>query len=376
MGKTIILLSVTAFFGLKSYSQDQTHSKTFEFEVAYTGDFLSNLSGGIKTGSVYLGMANLKLGINTENTGLWKGGQLFINAANTHGNSPSAELLGDFQVASNIEAGNHTYIQELWFKQSFGHFEITAGLQDLNVEFVASDGGGLFLNSSFGIMPSISGNIPAPIFPLTTLGLSAKWQVSEKLTWMGAVYDGCPTSFEDNNPYNLKWNIRSQDGALMFSEFQYTTQIGEKAGSYKLGGFYHNNHLVDTTDEPIYKDNYGFYAIADQTLWQNASNKKLDMFLQLGLTPKNFNFNHYYIGGGVNLSGLWSSTSEDILGLAIAHAGIKETGNETTFEITYQLPLTSHIFIQPNLQYIINPSGYGEELDNCLAASLRFGFSF
>lgn len=376
MGKTIILLSVTALFGLKSYSQDQTTPKTFEFEAAYTGDFLNNLSGGIKTGSAYLGMANLRLGLNTDNTGLWKGGKLYINAANTHGNTPSAKLLGDFQVASNIEAGNHSYIQEFWYKQTLGSFEVTAGLQDLNVEFVASDHGGLFLNSSFGIMPSISGNIPAPIFPLTTLGISAKWQVSEKLTLMGALYDGCPTDFEDDNPYNLKWSIRSQDGALMFSEFQYTNEIGEKAGTYKLGGFFHDNHLVDTTEEPIYKNNYGFYAIADQMLWQNATNKKLGMFLQLGLTPEDFNYLQYYIGGGVNIHGLWSKTSEDILGVGVAHAGIEETGNETTFELTWQLPLSSHIFIQPNVQYIINPSGYGEKLDNCLAATLRFGLSF
>lgn len=376
MGKTIILLSVTAFFSLKSYSQDQTTPQTFEFEAAYTGEFLNNISGGIKTGSVYLGMANLRLGLNTDNTGLWKGGKLYINAANTHGSTPSAKLLGDFQVASNIEAGNHTYIQEFWYKQTLGSFEVTAGLQDLNVEFVASDHGGLFLNSSFGIMPSISGNIPAPIFPLTTLGISAKWQVSEKLTLMGALYDGCPTDFEDDNPYNLKWSIRSQDGALMFSEFQYTTEIGEKAGTYKLGGFFHDNHLVDTTEEPIYKNNYGFYAIADQMLWQNATNKKLGMFLQLGLTPEDFNYLQYYIGGGVNIHGLWSKTSEDILGVGVAHAGIEETGNETTFELTWQLPLSSHIFIQPNVQYIINPSGYGEKLDNCFAATLRFGLSF
>jgi porin len=376
MNKTIILLSIVIFFGLKSYSQNQTNQKTFELEAAYIGDFITNISGGIKTGSAYLGMANLKLGLNTENTGLWKGGKLFINAANTHGSTPSADLLGDFQVATNIEAGNHTYIQEFWYKQKLGSFEITAGLQDLNVDFVASDYGSLFLNSSFGIMPSISGNIPVPIFPLTTLGISAKWQLSDKLTWMGAIYDGCPTSWEDNNPYNLKWNICSQDGALLSNEFQYSSQIADKPGSYKLGFFFHDNHLVDSTEEPIYKNNYGFYVIADQILWQNATNKKLGMFLQLGLTPEDFNYNQYYIGAGINFCGLWNNTSEDILGLAIAHAGIDETGGETAFELTYQLPLTSNIFIQPNMQYIINPSGYGEKLDNCLAASLRFGLSF
>ena len=139
---------------------------------------------------------------DTEKAGLWKGTFVYVNAANTHGAMPSAELLGDMQVASNIEAGNHTYIQELWIKQAFKNLELTAGLQDLNVEFAASEYGAMFLNSSFGILPIVSGNIPAPIFPLTSLGLTAKWNILKNTTLLAAVYDGSPSDF-DYNPYNF-----------------------------------------------------------------------------------------------------------------------------------------------------------------------------
>src|ERR1035437_3452005 len=85
-----------------------------EFGFSYIGDNLNNLSGGVKTGSCYLGMASIKISFDTEKAGLWKGGHFCINAANTHGSSPSDALVGDFQVVSNIQAGNHTFIQELW----------------------------------------------------------------------------------------------------------------------------------------------------------------------------------------------------------------------------------------------------------------------
>lgn len=85
--------------------------------------------GGIKTGTVYLGMANLKISFDTKGAKLWKGGQLFINGAVTHGKSPSELLVGDFQAVSNIDAGDHIYIHELWYKHQFKQFEIIFGLQ-------------------------------------------------------------------------------------------------------------------------------------------------------------------------------------------------------------------------------------------------------
>lgn len=380
--KISVLSTLIFAISLKITAQinDTSQTDLLNFEASYVGENFNNLSGGIKKGSYYLGMANFKLGFNTQESGLWKGGQFFVNAVNTHGNTPS-DLVGDFQVASNIEAGNHTYIQELWFKQSIGKFEITAGLQDLNVEFVNSEHSAYFLNSSFGIMPTISGNIPTPIFPLTSLGISLKWQVTDNSTWLVSAYDGCPTDFEDNNQYNLKWNFNKNDGILIFSEFQQSVSLGDLPATYKLGLFTHYNHrqIPEADEQPTFvKNNYGFYMIADQMLWQRSDNsKRLAMFLQLGFTPEKHNVNHYYAGAGLNFYGLLNKNGEDVLGLGIAHAEIDSPyGNESSIELTYQVPLCKNIFIQPDLQYIINPGGTVDNLKNSLATTFRFGLNF
>jgi porin len=326
-------------------------------------------------------MANILIGFNSEKAGLWKGGQLFINAANTHGGHPSGKLIGDFQVASNIEAGNHTYLQELWFKQAFGPVELTAGLQDLNVEFANTENGSLYLNSSFGIITTISCNVPAPVFPLTSLGFSLKWQISEKVIWLAAIYDGSPTDFEDN-PYNVRWELNSDGGSLAISEMQYSTTLNDYPGIYKLGLYthHHSERLLEGSAEPEtdFKTNYGLYAIADQTVWQASSgNQRLGMFIQLGLSPARFNQNYFYTGLGLNYSGLLNKQGDDVIGLALAHVGLQEDAhNETTMELTYRVPLTPNIFIQPDFQYIINPAGTGERLDNCFAATFQFGLNF
>jgi len=376
IGLMILFMFIYLPSRLLSQQEPGNLDEAFTFKASYLGDNVNNLAGGIKTGSCYLGLANFHLKFDTKKAGLWKGGQFYINAANTHGASPSAEFIGDLQVTSNIEAGNHTFIQEFWYKQALGCVDLTAGLQDLNVQFANTENGTLYLNSSFGILPTISGNIPAPIYPLTSLGFSVTWTVSEKISWNSAVYDGCPTDF-DHNTYNLNWQYHTGDGLLAFSELDYSQNILNLPGNYKIGAYSHN-HWFEKSGENRDMDsacinNYGIYAIADQMLWQKEK-KSVGTFLQLGFGPTRYNQNYFYFGTGLNYHGLFKKNGNDILGLAFAVACLKGNINsETTLELTYKTELTKHLFIQPDIQYIINPAGIGTNLKNCLECTIRFG---
>jgi porin len=350
-------------------------------EVAYVGEVLNNFTGGIRTGSCYLGMANIRIAFFTGAAHLWRGGELYINGANTHGAEPSVVFLGDLQVASNIEAGNHTFVQEMWYKQSWNSIEITAGLQDLNVYFVNSSNCGLFLNSSFGVLPTVSGNIPAPIFPLTSLGLSVKWKPSSKYTLLSALYDGSATNFKEN-PYNLNWHPGMEEGMLLFNEIQHEVTFGNLPGMYKAGIYMHQHFRPETEDhdsdvDTSFRNNNGLYLIGDQMIWQNQGKERnLGAFMQFGFSPRKQNLIYYYIGFGLKFTGLISKQGKDIAGLAIAHVGLRGyTGSETTLEFTYQYEFFHFLYLQPDVQYIINPAGTGKRLKNCLAVSLRFGIS-
>ncbi len=358
MKKTFLIIA--SLMGLTAYSraQDSTHTENYDplkFEASYIGDNINNLSGGIKTGSCYLGMANLRLDFDFEKARLWKGGQFYINAANTHGGTPSSDLLGDMQVVSNIEAGDHTYIQEFWFKQAIGKLEFILGLQDLNIEFANSEHGALFLNSSFGVLPIISNNFAAPIFPLTTLGLTTKWNISENSSWINALYDGSPSDF-DYNPYNVKWQFISGDGLLAISEYQYNTAIKDRAGTYKIGVFSHS-HIIEQNLNRNFPDSlnhnlFGIYAHADQILWEQNM-RSFGLFSQLGYSPTEASTIDFYLGLGLNYAGLFSKKGKDVLGLAIAHEQFKKIiCSETTIELTYQYQISKNLFIQPDIQYI------------------------
>lgn len=366
--------------GIKSDSLNYGEIKITK-EASYIGDFVANISGGNRKGTAYLGVANLRIGFETANIGLWKNGEFFINGAGTHGATPSENLFGDFQVASNIEAGNHIYIQELWYKHHLGKTELTIGLQDLNAEFVTSDYSGNFINSSFGIPSLIAENVPVPIFPLTALGISGKVSLSDNFVLKTALFDGLPDGFEENQ-YNINWVLNSRNGIQLFSEIQFNTSINNLKGSYKAGTYYHT-HLSQNNEttgipETVFDKNYGFYLIADQTLWEKSDNSFIGFFAQIAVSPGNINLHNYYVGGGISCEGLFGNNCDNSIGLAFAHAGLNSSSlkDETVIEVFYRTTVMDNIFIQPDFQYIINPAGSGKNLNNAIAAFVRFGINF
>lgn len=363
---TLVVMSVNGI-----YAQEESAKKEPAILISglYTGDIVSNFSGGIKKGTVYLGLVNLKGDFNTEIANWWKGGEVFVNIGNTHGGEPSANLVGDFQGISNIEAGNHTFLYELWYKQNFKNLNITIGLQDLNANFATCDNSALFSNSSFGIHSSIADNVSPPIFPLTALGANIKWNISETFLWETAIFDGTPDDF-NKNPYNTKWSLSKDQGYLTITEFQLKKSLlNGKDGCYKLGGYFHQHN--DSID--VLQKNDGFYFVGDQQV-----SSKLSVFCQIGLSPKKKNKNNRYCGVGINCKSLFDKRHDDQFGLAVAYAGIdgNSVGSETAVELTYKLQLNRNIYLRPDIQYIINPVGTEAKLNNALVGFIRFGLGF
>ena len=354
MKKTLsLLLLAVLFLGInKAYSQERLN-----FNAEYTGDFLYNV-GGLKNGGGYLGYAKIGMDAN-----LWKGASLYVGGGTTHGITPSEMFIGDYQVANNIEAGNHAFMEYFSLQQSFGKLSIKVGLQDMNENFASINAAGEYINSSFGIHPIFSTNMSAAIFPLTGLGVELHIDINNKWHIQTAVYDGEMPSFEDN-PYNLDWNINKDDGALFIGEAQY---IREK-GVYEVGTFYHTA-----------EKKYGVYAEIEQVVFDNGI-RNLISFMQTGMVKKSQNFrtsehqnlNYFHLAAGVNLSGVFSKEGLDMAGLAFTSAFLSDKKTETAIELFYQYQITDNFVVKPDVQYIINPAGLDIPVDNALVGTLRF----
>jgi len=374
--RTIQLLMLLAFF---ASGQSPAQIKGLTCETSYTADFASNFSGGLKPGSVYLGKFDLCLDMISQDAGWWKGTSLRIHPVNTHGGKPSENLCGDFQGISNIEAGDLTYFHELWISQQLKHVIITAGLQDLNAEFAVSDIGSAFLNGSFGVHSTIADNIPSPIFPLTALGIQLNWKIDRQVSLKIAAFDGHPDDFR-SNPYNTSWKLNREDGILSIAEIGYTYVIQKiRPGTFKIGAYFHDHQDIETEiPTPVTTANYGAYLVIDQLLFRNESGKTINLFTQFGISPQQRNDHCCYTGGGVHLKSFIKNRKQDETGLAVAHARFHNRSEkaETILEWFYKAEICPEFYIQPDFQYIINPSGTNTHLKNALAGILRMGIKF
>jgi porin len=369
----LLLISISLTFSELVANDSTATQRSAQLEASYIADHLVNLKGGIKTGYAYLGMANFQLGLETEAARLWNGGEFYLHLAATHGCTPSATLIGDKQIVSNIEAGNHFYIQELWYRHSFENIDITLGLQDMNARFFNTETSQLLINSSFGVIPAISGNLPVSIFPLTTPGLTLQWNMSERSSIITAIHDGLPYDFDDN-PYNLRWSLNKRDGALLAFEYQFLDSRENKKGKLSTG-------VVSRIARPYagnpeeYRHRSVFYMKGDREIFQMAG-KPFSLLWQAAFSTDPQANSVYSAGLGVHVSRPFSQKREDRLAIAFSHDVYNKLAeHETALELSYFYPISDKLEIQPDLQYIINPAGIGQNIPNSLIGILRISYS-
>ncbi len=363
-------LVVLTMIGMIANAQNDA---LFTFEASYIGDNFYNYNGGMKTGYTYLGIADLNLGFNTENADLWNGGEFLIHVSNTHGGEPTGDFVGDFQGVSNIEAGNHTFLYELWYKHQMKNLGLIVGLQDLNAEFAVSDYAGLFLNGSFGIPSVIGDNTAAPIFPVTGLGVTFIYSINDRFTLKTSLYDGYINDF-DSNTSNLRWKLCKEEGFTSYSEFQVAASpLNNRDGIYSFGYFI-DQIINDNTSGAEKESGQGCYFVADQELIK-SDNRILGAFAQVSYSPPKDGNNYLYLGYGLVYRGLFNKADNEI-GIAVASASIDEGGYESSIEFTCKCAISDAVFVQPGFQYVSNPGGETSGLDNAMLGIVRFGLSF
>lgn len=371
------------FLNLKGWSNKETEQEQenqsgnpVHIQVQYLSDLLYNVHGGIKTGGAYMGLINLSFALNLAEAGLWNGSDVQVQLFNTHGGMASAYYIGDWQVISNIENINGTWLHEAWIRQQIGKFSMLAGIHDINNHFFASATGADFSNSSFGILPTLTLNIPVSTFPVNSLGILAQYKQSDQLAISTGLYDGQPGHLQDD-PFNLSFELTKEESYFWVNEIMISNLVSKnRPGTIKMGFVIHGGsfpHLADSLQSDEHAT--AFHLLIDQTILH----ENLQSFLQIGYAPGNGQVNTAYCGGGFTFGELLSE--EDLLGAGFAWARmsdlipIKHTKHEIDFELFYRFHLNSHFSFQPHLHYIVNP-GIERNNKNALAAALRFQVLF
>lgn len=351
-------------------------------EYIYTGEVFNNARGGLNTNGAtrYRGNLDLVFTIDTEAAGWWNGGRWFMYANQFHGRTLSLEDVGDVQFYSNIEGdprpADTFQITEYWYEQLLadGRFIAKVGKQDANAEFAYVDLGGDFVNSSFGLIPTV----PLPTWPNPSLGIALITEVSDALQLKFGAYDGAPTTGPSTGGRS-GFETLGDYGVMLLSEVLLTSTLaGDEAltGAYRVGAWYHSDQFDDLragAGDP-FDENFGMYLGIDQLVWlepcDDDSAQGLGVFFQFGWAPSDRNEIDSYLGGGLTYQGLLCGRDDDLFGLGIANAGFRDPSldDERALEIFYRFQVTPCASLQPDLQYISNPAG---NIDDALVIGVR-----
>lgn len=333
------------------------------FEINSKDEGFSNPDGGLntETGQRYTGLTDFIILFDTEAVGWWKGGLFVVDLQNTRGGDIS-DFVGDSQGISNIVAPPGTRFAEYHLIQQFadGALAFKIGKQDANADFVVSDGGGEFINSSFGIIPTV----PLPTFPAPALGIMSAWQANDQIKIKAGFWDGAPnlgsgsfgTAFDGNG---------GTVGAIGAEITPFGGDVLD--GTYRIGVWRHSEVEIAVGAKDAFQPEIGpaegVYFTVDQGLWESGE-RSFNFFAQGGWGEGDRAAFSRYFGGGLTFAAPFKSRPGDIVGIGVARAKIGQVERlhenstaETVVEFFYKLPITPWMTLNPDIQWVHRPSG-------------------
>ncbi|HCM40250.1 MAG: hypothetical protein A2Z97_13305 [Bdellovibrionales bacterium GWB1_52_6] len=342
--------------------------------LIYKGQYDSLRSGGLEPGSLYVQNIDLRLALDLEKLAGWTGGSMFFYGLFNHGGETSSRV-GDEQVTSNIESPKDlNKLYEAWLQQTFfdGKVSVLAGLHDLNSEFYVTDTSTLFFNSSFGVGRELSqtGAQGPSIFPTAATSLRIRTEPTQSFYFQFGIFNAVASELEKTAEFRFK----GSDGALLISEMAYHgSPTADGAGTphsfkYALGFWAYSttsDHLLSSIDPAHTKSvNQGAYLLIDQGLTSHLS-----AFARYGIANTEINPISSNLSGGVVYTGLIPTRDQDRLGFGVTHvrsgseyktlsqaAESPVLNAETTFELNYRFEAIPGIAVQPDVQWVKNPS--------------------
>lgn len=371
------------------------------FFGSYTCEVWGNTTGGLRTGSVYTGLLDFGAEVDLEKLVNWQGGSLGTAWLWLSGRDASEDLVGNFLTISNIAGFNTLRMMELWFQQNFLEDKVSLRLGNITAdsEFLVSDYGGLFINAAFGWPALTSMNMAAGGAAYPVGGLGARLAL-EPTDWMGFRSGVFLTNLipQNINRAGFRWDLESKQAVTWMNEVSFSYGTDEKSrvlpGFVKAGMWLQTGAEADALNPQSNLPNTGFYLLADQTVLPereadgSIGDEGLGFFVGLGFTPPNRNVVDFYLNTGLNYKGLLPGRGGDTCGVALGLAslspgadgtlrdeGLSPQAAEMVLEATYQCVLTPCFFVQPDIQYIINP-GAGSNTGNALVLGARFSVVF
>ncbi len=147
------------------------------------------------------------------------------------------------------------------------------------------------------------------------------------------------------------WNVGKRAGA------------GGLPGTYKAGAYYDTETLTDLQSGIDKRQTWGAYAMGEQMLYveDESYSNGLWAWLAVSYAPPDVNNITFMVAGGLSYIGPFAGRPNDALSF-IAAAGVfsdylSGQSTETVLGLNYRAQILPAVYVQPDIQYVINPDG-------------------
>ncbi len=386
------------------------------FALQETSEVLGNVTGGAKQGAAYDGLTQMALQLDTNRAFGLHGGLFNVSALQIHGTNLSSNNLLTLQTASGIESDRATRLWELWYQQKFleeDRLDIKVGQQSLDQEFMVNANGAYLINTMFGWPMVPSADLPGggPAYPLSALGVRARYRPIDPVTFLAGVFNGSPSPSgglccsgdpQRQDPSGTSFPLNG--GVLVIAEAQYAypslgtmlyaNQREPLARVYKVGAWFNSENFADQQFDNIglslanpasngiplsHHGDYGLYATVDQTVWVDPteSDRNINIFGRVLWAPQaDRNLITFSMNAGLTFHEPILHRDDDTFSVGMGYAKVSSSaanldqatafysgsfvptrGGETYLEVSYQYQVAPWWQVQPDMQYVFNPGG-------------------
>lgn len=342
----------------KSFSKTITFNNKpiIEFNINDTNEYWN-----VKNS--YVGQTIISLDFKND---LTKIGGFYISGDNNRGTTITNNYIGTYNTVSSIENKKTNKLYELYYYKQIKNLYIKIGKFDLQNNFGSDEQFSYFINTSSTSSSIFSNNTyeMSNYGPVSSLGIYSEYNY-KNFTFKEALVSDNP--FKINNDISNSKTDRYGNSFKIESPMLLLETNMNFGNSYKtyisLGGFIDFGKQSITYDTIFHKKDASFYFSLEQDVFNNKNNNlqfivryMRDPYIDRTIITSTFD------------SGILYKHKNNSLGFLFGYE-LGDRNMFTTkpklqykFELTYRYNISNNLYIQPDLQFISNISGYNKSI--------------
>ena len=382
----------------------------------YNSILNGNVAGGIHPRhATYVDDAWLGVKFNLEKLFGWQGSLFVVSAINRNGDDLTTKYIGSIYSTQQSVGGQRPFLYQVYLQQKVFDDKVTLKLGRFSAsdDFNASPFYGYSLNNGInGDIRNVLFDTRFSAYPFAVWAAAVFYDPSATFNVKLGIYQTSDDMFE-NDDNGLNWGIEGSDGYTAIAQFGWSPQFWKRPlyapgvsrdngktgvpvlkglpGHYWIGFTFSEWDLYQRFLGGFEDHSYGFYANADQMIFQEApgSDQGLYLFLASGYYPqKSISIVPFQVNAGLNYKGLFPGRNNDRTMLHFIYGDLSRNyarsvhvpgghfaESEKVLEVAHRFQVTPWSYFQPDIQYVIDPGGTSD-IPDAVVIGAQMGVTF